>query len=94
MELIQIDTVNLSFTEEGYHRYNDTLPKDLLLLDTETGVVYFRDLVPRYDSNGKVMVIPREQLPDIIKRARAQFYAVSTAVAAEKQRKYGGPTQV
>ena len=94
MELIQIDTVNISYTDEVYHRHYDTLPKGLLLLDTETGVVYFGDSKPRYDSNGRVMVIPSEQLPDIIRRARAQFYAVSTAVAAEKQKKYGGPTQV
>ena len=39
---------------------------------------------PRYDADGRVMVIPRDQLPGVIARARAQI----SAKAAEEERKY------
>lgn len=84
MELIQIDSVKQSFIETRFYQYNQTLRwDDILLLDTETGVVYFGDMQPRYDANGRVMVIPRDQLPAIIARGRAQ----AAAAAADKERK-------
>ena len=52
MELIQIDSVKQSFIETRFYQYNQTLRwDDILLLDTETGVVYFGDMQPRYDAN-------------------------------------------
>ena len=53
-------------------------------MDTDTGVVYFEDKKPRYDADGRVMVIPRDQLPGVIARARAQI----SAKAAEEERKH------
>ena len=52
-------------------------------MDTDTGVVYFEDKKPRYDADGRVMVIPRDQLPGVIARARAQI----SAKAAEEREK-------
>lgn len=80
MELIQIDSVNFTYAEAYlYGRVGSQL-----LLDTDTGVVYFEDKKPRYDANGRVMVIPRDQLPGVIARARAQI----SAKAAEEERKH------
>lgn len=86
MELIQIDTVKV-FIGNVYIEY-DELPKTVLL-DAETGVVYFNGKYPRYDSTGKIMVIPKEQLPSIIVRAKAQVAAEVAAQKAEQQKKYG-----
>ena len=80
MELIQIDSVNFTYAEAYlYGRVGSQL-----LLDTDTGVVYFDGMQPRYDANGRVMVIPRDQLPGVIARARAQI----SAKAAEEERKH------
>ena len=76
MELIPIDSV----------LYGQSSHSGELLLDTDTGVVYFGGMQPqpRYDANGRVMVIPRDQLPGVIARARAQI----SAKAAEEKRKH------
>ena len=51
MELIQIDSVKQSFIETRFYQYDQTLRwDDILLLDTETGVVYFGNMQPRYDA--------------------------------------------
>lgn len=87
MELIQIDSVKQSFIETRFYQYDQTLRWDdilLLLLDTETGVVYFGNMQPRYDANGQVMVIPRDRLPGVIARARTQASAVEEFRAAKK----------
>lgn len=81
MELILIDSVK--FTYAGCHldRINEQL-----LLDTDTGVVYFSgSMQPRYDADGRVMVIPRDQLPGVIARARAQ---ISAKIAEENEREF------
>ena len=87
MELIQIDSVNFTYAEAYlYGRVGSQL-----LLDTDTGVVYFGGMQPRYDANGRVMVIPRDQLPGVIARARAQCspaQALAAAKAAEEKRKF------
>lgn len=75
MELIPIDSV--LYGRNGYSSGE-------LLLDTDTGVVYFSGMQPRYDANGRVMVIPRDQLPGVVARARAQI----SAEAAEEKRKH------
>lgn len=74
MELIPIDSV----------LYGQNCHNGELLLDTDTGVVYFSGKQPRYDANGRVMVIPRDQMPGVIARARAQI----SAKAAEEKRKH------
>ena len=74
MELIPIDSI----------LYGQSSHSGELLLDTDTGVVYFGGMQPRYDANGRVMVIPRDQLPGVIARARAQI----SAKAAEEKRKH------
>lgn len=85
MELIQIDSVKQSFIETRFYQYDQTLRwDDILLLDTETGVVYFGNMQPRYDANGQVMVIPRDRLPGVIARARTQAFAVEEFRAAKK----------
>ena len=66
MELIQIDTIKWASTS-----YITTQLYSLpaaVFVDAETGVVYFNGMYPRYDANGRVMVIPRDQLPAIIAR--------------------------
>lgn len=86
MELIQIDSVN--FTYAGRWRHGGVAEQ--LLLATDTGVVYFGGMQPRYDANGRVMVIPRDQLPGVIARARAQCspaQALAAAKKAEEKRK-------
>lgn len=88
MELIQIDSVNFTYAEAYlYGRAGSQL-----LLDTDTGVVYFSgSMQPRYDANGRVMVIPRDQLPGVIARARAQCshaQALAAAKKAEEKRKH------
>ncbi len=88
MELIQIDVAKRFIISNVYVKDGE-LTK-VVLLDTETGVVYFNGKYPRYDSNGRIMVIPKEQLPGIIARAKARIQAENV----EHQRKYGGPTQV
>lgn len=87
MELIQIDVAKV-FIGKIYVSQYDELPKTVLL-DAETGVVYFNGKYPRYDSNGRIMVIPQEQLPGIIARAKAQVAAEVAAERAEQQKKYG-----
>ena len=86
MELIQIDSVNFTYAEAYlYGRVGSQL-----LLDTDTGVVYFSDMQPRYDADGRVMVIPRDQLPGVIARTRAQCspaQALAAAKAAERKRR-------
>ena len=54
-----------------------------VFVDAETGVVYFNGMYPRYDANGRVMVIPRDRLPAILARGRAQ----AAAAAADEERK-------
>lgn len=81
MELIHIDSVIITCVETYRHGQGSSQP---LLLDTDTGVVYFEDKKPRYDADGRVMVIPRDQLPGVIARARAQI----SAKAAEEERKH------
>ena len=80
MELIQIDSVNI-YSSLRYISQSSPLPI-AVFVDAETGVVYFNGMYPRYDANGRVMVIPRDQLPAIIARARAQ-----AAAAADEERK-------
>lgn len=85
MQLIQIDSVIKMYIGSGGSGYipqNYPLPV-LVFVDAETGVVYFNGMYPRYDANGRVMVIPRDQLPAIIARGRAQ----AAAAAADKERK-------
>ena len=69
MELIQIDVAKV-FIGSIYISQYDELPKTVLL-DAETGVVYFNGKYPRYDSNGRIMVITKEQLPGSIKGSTA-----------------------
>lgn len=69
MELIQIDTIKWASTS-----YITTQLYSLpaaVFVDAETGVVYFNGMYPRYDANGRVMVIPRDQLPAIIARGQS-----------------------
>ncbi len=50
-----------------------------LLVDSETGVVYYETrgmMFPRYDSDGKIMVLPKSQLRGQIESA-AKSYAES-----------------
>lgn len=79
MELIEIDSVNFTYPGHGYGGQR-------LLLDTDTGVVYFEDRKPRYDADGRVMVIPRDQLPGVIARVRAQISAMEAAAEEERAR--------
>lgn len=98
MELIQIDSVNFTYADADRYSYvygqngeGERLRTKPLLLDTDTGVVYFSGMQPRYDANGRVMVIPRDQLPGVIARARAQCshaQALAAAKAAEEKRKH------
>lgn len=86
MELIQIDSVNFTYAEAYLYGRDGSQ----LLLDTDTGVVYFDGMQPRYDANGRVMIIPRDQLPGVIARARAQCspaQALAAAKKAEEKRK-------
>ncbi len=80
MELIHIDSVIITCVAT----YRHGQAGEQLLLDTDTGVVYFEDKKPRYDADGRVMVIPRDQLPGVIARARTQI----SAKAAEEERKH------
>lgn len=78
MELIQIDSVNFTYAGHRLGRVDEQL-----LLDTDTGVVYFGgSMQPRYDADGRLMVIPRDQLPGVIAQARAQ---ISAKVAEENE---------
>ena len=80
MELILIDSIKFTYAGCQLDRIYEQL-----LLDTDTGVVYFSgSMQPRYDADGRVMVIPRDQLPGVIARARAQI----SAKAAEEERKH------
>ena len=84
MELIQIDTIKWVSTS-----YINTQLYSLpaaVFVDAETGVVYFNGMYPRYDANGRVMVIPKDQLPAIIARGRAQ----AAAAAADKASVFHG----
>lgn len=83
MELIQIDSVDMIYTSSGYIRQDYPLPV-VVFVDAETGVVYFNGMYPRYDANGRVMVIPRDRLPGVIARARTQASAVEEFRAAKK----------
>ena len=88
MELIQIDSVKSTYAEAYLYLQSSS---QILLLDTDTGVVYFGGMQPRYDANGRVMVIPRDQLPGVIARARAQCspaQALAAAKKAEEKRKH------
>lgn len=70
MELIQIDTIKWVSTS-----YINTQLYSLptaVFVDAETGVVYFNGMYPRYDANGRVMVIPKDQLTAIIAQAKAR----------------------
>ncbi len=97
MELIQIDSVKSTYAEADRYSYvygqngeGERLRTEPLLLDTDTGVVYFDGMQPRYDANGRVMIIPRDQLPGVIARARAQCspaQALAAAKKAEEKRK-------
>lgn len=81
MEMIQIDTVKwISTSYINTQLYS--LPA-AVFVDAETGVVYFNGMYPRYDANGRVMVIPRDRLPAILARGRAQ----AAAAAADEERK-------
>lgn len=64
MELIQIDTIK--WTSTSYITTQIYSLPAAVFVDAETGVVYFNGMYPRYDANGRVMVIPRDQLPAII----------------------------
>ena len=81
MELIQIDTIKWACTSSLSVQFY-SLPA-AVFVDAETGVVHFNGMYPRYDANGRVMVIPRDQLPAIIARGRAQ----AAAAAADEERK-------
>ena len=81
MELIQIDTIKWACTSSLSVQFY-SLPA-AVFVDAETGVVYCNGMYPRYDANGRVMVIPRDQLPAIIARGRAQ----AAAAAADEERK-------
>ncbi len=87
MELIQIDSLQIIYTSPNYQHLPGICA--LVLLDTETGVVYFDGKHPRYDSNGRIMIIPRDQIPGLVERARAQ----SRRANAEYQKK-NSTTQV
>lgn len=82
MELIQIDSLQILYTSPNFqHLPGGGAP---VLLDTETGVVYYRygqNIYPRYDSSGRIMIIPRDS--GIVERARAQ----SRRANAEYQKK-------
>lgn len=84
MELIQIDSLQILYTSRNYqHLSGGGAP---VLLDTETGVVYYRygqNIYPRYDSNGRIMIIPRDQIPGLVERAREE----SRRANAEYQKK-------
>lgn len=81
MELIQIDSVNI-YSSLRYISQSSPLPI-AVFVDAETGVVYFNGMYPRYDANGRVMVITRDRLPAILARGRAQ----AAAAAADEERK-------
>lgn len=70
MELIQIDSVNI-YSSLRYISQSSPLPI-AVFVDAETGVVYFNGMYPRYDANGRIMVIPKDQLPAIIAQAKAR----------------------
>lgn len=71
MQLIQIDSVIKMYIGSGYIPQNYPLPV-LVFVDAETGVIYFNGMYPRYDANGRIMVIPKDQLPAIIAQAKAR----------------------
>ena len=80
MELIQIDSVKSTYAEAYLYRQSSS---QILLLDTDTGVVYFGGMQPRYDANGRVMVI--------LKAVWAQCshaQALAAAKKAEEERKH------
>ena len=81
MELIQIDTIK--WTSTSYITTQLYSLPAAVFVDAETGVVYFNGMYPRYDANGRVMVIPRDRLPAILTRGRAQ----AAAAAADEERK-------
>ena len=81
MELISIDSVITTCVKI----YRQDQVGSQLLLDTDTGVVYFSgSMQPRYDADGRVMVIPRDQLPGVIAQARAQ---ISAKIAEENEKR-------
>lgn len=82
MELIQIDTIK--WTSTSYITTQIYSLPAAVFVDAETGVVYFNGMYPRYDANGRVMVIPRDRLPGVIARARTQASAVEEFRAAKK----------
>lgn len=84
MELIQIDSIE--YTYAGSHLGRGIYEQ--LLLDTDTGVVYFEDRKPRYDADGRVMVIPRDQLPGVIAQVRAEISAMEAAAEEREKREY------
>lgn len=74
LKMLILDDINLWSSKQGQMR---------LLVDSETGVVYYETcgmLFPRYDSDGKIMVIPKSQL-----RERIEYVAKSYAVDHEKK---------
>ena len=81
MELIQIDTIK--WTSTSYITTQLYSLPAAVFVDAETGVVYFNGMYPRYDANGRVMVIPRDRLPSILTRGRAQ----AAGAAADEERK-------
>lgn len=81
MELIQIDTIK--WTSTSYITTQIYSLPAAVFVDAETGVVYFNGMYPRYDANGRVMVIPRDQLPAIIARGRAQAAAAAADQGAK-----------
>ena len=83
MELIRIDSVKLTYAGNRYGQGSQQL-----LLDTDTGVVYFEDRKPRYDADGRVMVIPRDQLPGVIAQVRAEISAMEAAAEEREKREY------
>ena len=78
MELIQIDSLQIIYTSPNYQHLPGICA--LVLLDGKH---------PRYDSNGRIMIIPRDQIPGLVERARAQ----SRRANAEYQKK-NSTTQV
>lgn len=79
MKLIPIDhvyVVNSNNLEERAGLY----------VDAETGVVYFFNgngvgPCPRYDSNGRIMAVPKEQIPQVTMR-----FARAEAAEADRRR--------
>ena len=70
MELIQIDTIKWASTIYITAQLS-SLPT-AVFVEAATRVVYFNGMYPRYDANGRIMVIPKDQLPAIIAQAKAR----------------------